>query len=89
MLLVAPPSLAGVPDVLPAFFPVPRRRAGQHAARLLRRRSVLPGGRRTRSTPGRADVLPGQGHINPDAGYGPWPAVEAWARDGAVPLTAR
>jgi len=24
------------------------------------------------------DVLPGAGHINPDAGYGPWPAVEAW-----------
>ena len=24
------------------------------------------------------DVLPGAGHINPEAGYGPWPAVEAW-----------
>lgn len=34
------------------------------------------------------DVLPGTGHLNPDAGYGPWPAIEAWARDGAVPITA-
>jgi hypothetical protein len=34
-------------------------------------------------------VLAGQGHINPDAGYGTWPAVEAWARDGAVPVRAR
>ena len=89
VLLVAPPSPAGVPDVLSGFFPVPGRGAVQHAARLLRRRSVLPRGRRTRSTPGRSDALPGQGHVNPDAGYGPWPAVEAWARDGAVPLTAR
>src|SRR6476661_5801859 len=24
------------------------------------------------------DDLPGAGHVNPDAGYGPWPAVEAW-----------
>jgi predicted alpha/beta hydrolase family esterase len=23
-------------------------------------------------------LLPGAGHINPDAGYGPWPAVERW-----------
>ena len=31
---------------------------------------------------------PAQGHINPDAGYGPWPAVEAWAREGVRPLTS-
>jgi predicted alpha/beta hydrolase family esterase len=24
------------------------------------------------------DVLPGAGHVNVEAGYGPWPAVEAW-----------
>jgi uncharacterized protein len=32
-------------------------------------------------------VVAGGGHINPDAGYGPWPAVERWclgsAEDGA------
>jgi predicted alpha/beta hydrolase family esterase len=27
----------------------------------------------------RARVIPGAGHINTDAGYGEWPAVEAWA----------
>lgn len=24
------------------------------------------------------DLLPGAAHVNTDAGYGPWPAVEAW-----------
>ena len=27
-----------------------------------------------------ADVLPGAGHINPETGYGPWPAALAWAQ---------
>jgi predicted alpha/beta hydrolase family esterase len=26
-----------------------------------------------------ADVVPGGAHLNPDAGLGPWPAMEAWA----------
>jgi hypothetical protein len=26
----------------------------------------------------RADVLVGAGHITPDSGYGPWPAIEEW-----------
>ncbi len=25
-------------------------------------------------------VLPGAAHLNPEAGYGPWPAVERWCR---------
>ena len=25
-----------------------------------------------------AVTIPGAGHINPETGYGPWPAVEAW-----------
>jgi predicted alpha/beta hydrolase family esterase len=25
------------------------------------------------------DLLPGAGHLNVEAGYGPWPAMEAWA----------
>jgi predicted alpha/beta hydrolase family esterase len=32
--------------------------------------------------------VPGAGHVNADAGYGPWPAVEQWAlgeRDDLVP----
>ena len=24
------------------------------------------------------DIIPGAGHITPDDGYGPWPALEAW-----------
>ena len=64
-------------------------RGSRRADRLLRQRPVLPGGRRGALRRAPADVLPGQGHINPDAGYGPWPAVEAWAREGTFPLTAR
>jgi len=26
-----------------------------------------------------ADLIPGGAHLNADAGYGPWPAVEQWA----------
>jgi len=26
----------------------------------------------------RADVVVGAGHITPDSGYGPWPAIEQW-----------
>jgi predicted alpha/beta hydrolase family esterase len=28
------------------------------------------------------ELIPGGGHLNPDAGYGPWPAVEQWALGG-------
>ena len=34
------------------------------------------------------DVLPGKGHLNPETGLGPWPAVEAWCREGDRPITA-
>jgi len=34
------------------------------------------------------DLLSGRGHLNPEAGFGPWPAAEEWARDGVAPLTA-
>jgi hypothetical protein len=35
------------------------------------------------------DVLPGAAHVDLDAGYGRWPAVEAWCRDPATRLTPR
>jgi hypothetical protein len=35
------------------------------------------------------DRLVGQAHINPDSGYGDWPAALAWCRDPATRLTAR
>jgi predicted alpha/beta hydrolase family esterase len=28
------------------------------------------------------EVIPGGGHLNADAGFGPWPEVEAWALQG-------
>jgi predicted alpha/beta hydrolase family esterase len=27
------------------------------------------------------DIVPRGGHLNPDAGFGPWPEVEAWCLD--------
>ncbi|MEU2061822.1 alpha/beta hydrolase [Streptomyces sp. NPDC013455] len=36
-----------------------------------------------------ADILPGAAHLDPDAGYGTWPAVLAWCLDGTAPLTGR
>jgi predicted alpha/beta hydrolase family esterase len=32
--------------------------------------------------------VPGAGHVNPDAGYGPWPAVEQWALGERTNLVA-
>jgi predicted alpha/beta hydrolase family esterase len=83
VLLVAPPSLAGAPDAIRSFFPVPldgettaetRLVCSENdpycpegAARLYGEPLGLP-----------VDLLDGAGHINPDAGFGPWPAAEAW-----------
>jgi uncharacterized protein len=35
------------------------------------------------------DLLPGGAHLNTDAGYGPWPGVEAWVRGAAPTVQAR
>jgi len=83
VLLVAPPSASGAPEALATFFPPPvdagalAASAPEGAVDLYSRPLGVP-----------ADVLPGRGHLNNDAGLGPWPAVEAWAREGAVPITA-
>ncbi len=80
-LLVAPPgpaaAAAGVPEVAP-FFPAPLR--GDDGARWVCSDAdpYCPEGARTLFD-GPFDVLPGAGHVNTDAGFGPWPAVEAWA----------
>jgi len=88
VLLVAPASLAGVPDILAPFFPVPDIEAPDSRLVYADDDPYCPEGAAAVYR-GPADLLPGQGHINPDAGYGPWPAVEAWARDGTVPVTER
>jgi uncharacterized protein len=36
------------------------------------------------------DVIEGGGHLNPETGFGPWPAVERWCLDpSAVPIAGR
>jgi predicted alpha/beta hydrolase family esterase len=35
------------------------------------------------------DLLPGAGHLNVDAGYGPWPEMEAWCLGERTALTER
>lgn len=88
VLLVAPPSLAGVPEVLEGFFPTPAVELGNARLVCSDNDPYCPEGATTfYDAP--TDLLPGQGHINPDAGYGDWLAAEAWAREGTVPLTSR
>jgi predicted alpha/beta hydrolase family esterase len=85
VLLVAPPSETGVPEPLRSFFPPPGLKLPDARMVCSDNDPYCPEG--AVSLYGDGDVLPGAGHLNPDAGYGPWPAVEAWARDGTTPLT--
>jgi predicted alpha/beta hydrolase family esterase len=95
VLLVAPPSpSAGVRAIAP-FFPVPVDAAAVAAAASGETRLVCaldpycPEGAETLY--GTPLALPvdrledGAGHINPEGGYGPWPAAEAWCRATAPP----
>jgi predicted alpha/beta hydrolase family esterase len=91
VLLVAPPSEhAGVPEIA-GFFPVPLPTLSdgarlvcsdndpycpEGAAALYGAPLGIP-----------VDVLAGAGHLNPDAGYGPWPDVEAWCLGGDRPIS--
>jgi predicted alpha/beta hydrolase family esterase len=87
LLLVAPPSLEGAPEILHSFFPAPHVELANARLVCADNDPYCPEGAANLYTGLPADVLLGAGHITPDAGYGPWPAVEAWARDGTVPLT--
>jgi predicted alpha/beta hydrolase family esterase len=87
VLLVAPPSAAGVPELLAPFFPVPLPRLPGARLVCADDDSYCPEGAQAVYPGLPADVLPGGGHLNPEAGFGPWPAVEAWCRSGAVPVT--
>ena len=97
VLLVAPPSESVDSPDLDGFFPLAARAAdlkrGAVSTRLVcsdddpycpegaREIYGIPLGIET-------DLLPGAGHINPAAGYGPWPALERWCLDGSGPLSA-
>ncbi|MDP9383900.1 MAG: alpha/beta hydrolase [Actinomycetota bacterium] len=88
VLLVAPPGGVRIPE-LAEFLPAPLD-AGAVAAAAGETRLVCsdddpycPGGaaRRYGEPLGvTSEVIEGGAHLNTDAGYGPWPAVEAWAR---------
>ena len=87
VLLVAPPSLSGAPEILHPFFPAPEVELDNARLVCSDNDPYCPEGAANVYPGLETDLLPGAGHINPDAGYGPWPSVEAWARRGAVPIT--
>jgi predicted alpha/beta hydrolase family esterase len=89
LLLVAPPSQTGAPEMLHPFFPAPQVELANARLVCSDNDPYCPEGAQNVYPGLPADVLPGAGHINPDAGYGPWPAVEAWARDGVTPVTGQ
>jgi predicted alpha/beta hydrolase family esterase len=87
--LVAPPSLGADLDEIEPFLPVTATAAdvpnGAHHTRLVcsdndpycpEGAAALYGG--PLDLP--IDLIPGGGHLNVDAGFGPWPAIEAWAQ---------
>jgi predicted alpha/beta hydrolase family esterase len=87
--LVAPPSLsAGLPELEP-FFPVIV--TAEEVARAARHTRLICSDEDPYCPEGAAglyggtlnlpvDLQPGRGHLNVDAGLGPWPAMEAWAQ---------
>lgn len=87
VLLVAPPAPATAIPAIANFFPPP---LDVEAVRAAADGTVLAGGtddpyipegiRAAYGVPLRlpTTVLPGGGHVNPDSGYGPWPAVLDW-----------
>lgn len=86
-VLVAPPCPDGVPAVLARFFGVDARAEALSAAAGATRMvcadddPFCPEGAATRwAAPLRlpVDLVTGGGHINPDTGFGPWAAMEAW-----------
>jgi uncharacterized protein len=91
VLLVAPPSESAGLAQIASFFPapLPRLTAGarlvcsdddpycpEGAATLYGEPLGIP-----------VDLIAGGGHLNPESGYGPWPAVEAWCLDGDQPVS--
>src|SRR4051794_27112158 len=86
LLLVAPPSLAGAPETLHSFFPGPAVTLDDARLVCSDNDPFCPEGAANVYPGLPTDILPRAGHINPDTGFGPWPAVEAWARDGVTPL---
>jgi predicted alpha/beta hydrolase family esterase len=89
VVLVAPPCPGAAVPELARFYPTGADRAAIDAAA---RHTRLVCSDDDIYCPGRGaaehwggplqcpiDLLPGAGHLNAEAGYGPWPAMEAWA----------
>jgi hypothetical protein len=99
VLLVAPPSISGAPRQIQPFFPVALDAARLHAAATGETRLVCapddpycPEDAATVYGEPLAlpvDVLPGAGHVNTEAGYGPWPQAEAWCYGASAIASSR
>jgi hypothetical protein len=90
VLLVAPPSRAGAPEALHDWFPAPvERELGDARLVISDDDPYCPEGAGAYPLGIPVDVLPGAGHINPDAGFGPWPAVEAWCYGASAIASSR
>jgi predicted alpha/beta hydrolase family esterase len=98
VLLVAPPSPAGAPEPIRSFFPVALDAASVAAAATSTRLVCAAddpycpeGAAAVYGEPLgiEVDVLDGAGHVNPDAGFGPWPAVEAWCYGESASTSSR
>ena len=86
--LVAPPCPGAAVPELAGFYPTGAEReavaraARRDAPRVHRQRPLLPGRERralwAQPLGLTVDLLPGAGHLNVEAGYGPWPEMEAW-----------
>jgi predicted alpha/beta hydrolase family esterase len=89
VLLAAPPSAGSAVPEIAEFVPAPLD--AEAVARAARHTRVVcaPSGDPYRPEGPELfeplgvpiDVIPGGGHLNTDAGYGEWPAVEAWCLD--------
>ncbi len=97
VVLVAPPCPGSRVPELAKFYPLHTDRDGVHAAAGHTRLVCADD---DPYCPGRGahekwadplglpvDLLPGRGHLNPEAGYGPWPAMAAWVLGRAGALT--
>jgi predicted alpha/beta hydrolase family esterase len=90
VLLVAPPSRAGAPEPLHSWFPAPLDRALGNARLVISDDDpYCPEGAGAYPLGIPVDVLPGAGHVNPEAGFGPWPAVEAWCYGASAIASSR
>jgi predicted alpha/beta hydrolase family esterase len=97
VLLVAPPSAGSGVREIAGFVPPPLDRDAVGLAAGATRMVCAPSGDAYCPEGARelyggplgvpVDEIPGGAHLNTDAGYGPWPAVEAWCLEGrATPI---